>query len=88
MIVFAFAAWIYRLTVFLTIALAVYHFFFKALGVILLAVELGWFVVLPIMSELKVWWKRRVEVPLARRVVWLTLVAGVIGLLLINKNIY
>jgi len=59
LIVFAFAAWIYRLMVFVAIALAVYHFFFKALGVILLAVELGWFVVTPIMSELKIWWARR-----------------------------
>jgi putative peptide zinc metalloprotease protein len=82
-IAFAFAAWAYRLTVFVAIALAVYHFFFKALGVILLAVELGWFVVLPIMSELKVWWKRRAEVPRGRRAVWLTIAAGVVGLLVI-----
>jgi putative peptide zinc metalloprotease protein len=83
LIVFAFAAWIYRLMVFVAIALAVYHFFFKALGVILLAVELGWFVVTPIMSELKIWWARRSEMPNSRRVVWMTLAAGIVALLVI-----
>ena len=68
---------------FVAIALAVYHFFFKALGVILLAVELGWFVVTPIMSELKIWWARRSEVPNSRRVVWITLAAGIVALLVI-----
>ncbi len=83
LIVFAFVTWLYRLMVFVAIALAVYFFFFKALGVFLLAVELGWFVVTPVMSELKVWWQRRAEVPRSRRVVWLLMATGVIGLLLI-----
>jgi len=83
LIVFAFATWLYRLMVFVAIALAVYFFFFKALGVFLLAVELGWFVVTPVMSELKIWWQRRADVPRSRRVVWLLMAAGAVGLLLI-----
>jgi len=83
LIAFAFATWIYRLMVFVAIALAVYHFFFKALGVFLLAVELGWFVVQPVMGELKVWWQRRADVPRSRRVVWLLLATGVVALLVI-----
>jgi len=83
LIAFAFATWIYRLTVFVAIALAVYHFFFKALGVFLLAVELGWFVVQPMLSELKVWWARRADVPRSRRAVWLFLATAVVALLVI-----
>ena len=78
LVVFAFATWLWRLMVFIAIALAVYHFFFKLLGVILLAVELGWFVVRPVAAELKVWWERRAEVPGSRRVIWL-LLAAVLG---------
>lgn len=56
---FAFATWCYRLVVFLSIALLVYHAFFKLLGVLLLLVELGWFIVLPFVKEIEVWWKLR-----------------------------
>ncbi|MEJ2174171.1 MAG: HlyD family efflux transporter periplasmic adaptor subunit [bacterium] len=83
LIAFAFATWTYRLLVFVAIALAVYHFFFKALGVVLLAVELGWFVVQPVMGELKIWWGRRADVPHSRRAVWLLLATGVVALLVI-----
>ena len=50
-VVFAFAVWAYRLVLFVTIAVVVYHFFFKALGVLLFAVELGWFVARPLWRE-------------------------------------
>jgi putative peptide zinc metalloprotease protein len=59
LIAFAFGTWLYRLALFLGIALLVYHVFFKVLGIFLLIVELAWFIGMPIMSELKVWWKRR-----------------------------
>ncbi len=61
LILFAWATWLYRLVLFLSIALLVYHLFFKALGLFMLAVELGWFIVRPIVGELKVWWQRRAE---------------------------
>lgn len=59
LIAFAFATWLYRLVLFLGIAFLVYHISFKLLGIFLLIVELGWFIGLPIFSELKVWWQRR-----------------------------
>lgn len=59
---FAYTTWLYRLALFLSIALLVYHFFFKALGVILLFVELGFFIALPIFSEFKAWWQRREDI--------------------------
>ncbi|MFZ4538188.1 HlyD family efflux transporter periplasmic adaptor subunit [Propionivibrio sp.] len=54
-ILFAYATWIYRLIVFLGIAALVYAFFFKAVGVLLFIVEIGWFVLLPFWNEIKVW---------------------------------
>lgn len=61
LIAFAYGTWLYRLFLFLGIALLVYHFFFKALGIFLMIVELAWFIGMPVMSELKVWWQRRSE---------------------------
>lgn len=52
---YAYGTWIYRLLLFAGIAWAVYHFFFKALGLFLFAVEIGWFIVRPIYNEMRVW---------------------------------
>ena len=79
---FAFVTWLYRLFVFFGIALLVYLFFFKALGVVLFAVEIVWFIGLPVWSELRVWWARRAETPMARLLVGL-LLAGACGALLV-----
>ena len=56
---FAFATWLYRLVLFVGIALLVYHLFFKALGLLMMAVELGWFIAMPLARELQQWWLRR-----------------------------
>ncbi len=61
MIVYAFAVWLYRLTVFLGIAFLVYHFFIKMVGILLMIVELSCFIWLPIQKELAVWYKKRGE---------------------------
>ncbi len=58
LILFAYGVWLYRLTLFVGIALLVYHYFFKALGILLFAVEIGWFVILPVWREIGEW-KRR-----------------------------
>src|SRR5690606_1071739 len=78
---FAFATWIYRLGVFLAIAWAVYTFFFKLLGVFLLVVEILWFVLRPIASELAVWKERWPEVTRPRRLVLYGLILVVLTLL-------
>ena len=44
MIAFAWATWVYRLVLFLGIAVLVYVFFFKVLGLLLFAVEIAWFI--------------------------------------------
>lgn len=55
LIAFALTTWLYRLVLFLGIAALVYYFFFKLAGVILFAVEIGWFVVRPIWQEMQAW---------------------------------
>ena len=58
-IVYAWLTWIYRFFLFLGIALLVYHFAFKVLGIILFLIEILWFILLPIGRELKAWWQMR-----------------------------
>ncbi|MES2531471.1 MAG: site-2 protease family protein [Pseudomonadota bacterium] len=73
---FAWATWCYRLFLFLGIALVVYHFFFKAAGIFLFAVEIGWFVVMPVWREMNHWWRIRERIAFSRR--------GVVGIVLIG----
>jgi putative peptide zinc metalloprotease protein len=56
-IAYSLASWIYRFTVFTGIAVLVYHFTFKALGVFLAGIEIWFFVAKPIVRELAVWSK-------------------------------
>lgn len=58
LIIFAYATWIYRLVVFLGIAAMVYAFFIKAVGILLFAVEMVWFVLLPFVNEFRAWQSR------------------------------
>lgn len=59
---FGLGTMVYRFFLFLGIAVTVYHYFFKALGIFLFAVEIWWFVLKPIYNELKVWWKERAHI--------------------------
>lgn len=67
LIVFACATWLYRLIVYVGIALAVYHLFFKALGIFLFAVEILYFIALPVWREVRMWWQRKTEIATRRR---------------------
>lgn len=73
LIAYAYATWVYRFFLFLGIALVVYHMFFKLLGIALFAVEMLWFIVLPVARELRVWIERRGELHLNRRTLATTL---------------
>ncbi|MDD1619950.1 MAG: HlyD family efflux transporter periplasmic adaptor subunit [Methylococcaceae bacterium] len=55
LLIYAWSVWIYRFFLFLGIALLVYHFFFKLLGLFLMMVEIGWFILLPVGKEMKYW---------------------------------
>ena len=67
LIVFAFLTWIYRLILFVGIAILVYHMFFKALGIILFVVEMVVFVGRPVFNEISAWWTRRDAIVANRR---------------------
>lgn len=58
LILFAWITWLYRLVVFIGIAVLVYHFAVKALGIFLFAVEICWFILMPIRNEIREWKKR------------------------------
>lgn len=66
--IFAYIVWTVRLSVFLGIAISVYLFFFKALGIFLFIVEIIWFIAMPVWSELKVWRERRHDIRRSRLV--------------------
>lgn len=56
---FGIGTWIYRFFLFMGVALLVYHFVVKVVGVFLMMVEVGWFIALPVFKEAIDWWKRR-----------------------------
>ncbi|UXY15307.1 HlyD family efflux transporter periplasmic adaptor subunit [Chitiniphilus purpureus] len=83
LLAFAFATWLYRLVLFFGIALMVYHLFFKALGLLLMVIELGWFIVLPIWRELRVWWSRRAALRWHRQTLRTAAVLALLALLVL-----
>ncbi len=36
-----------------------YHFFIKVIGILLMLVEIGWFIALPVLKEASIWWSMR-----------------------------
>ncbi len=88
---YAWATWAYRFFLFLGIALLVYHFFFKVLGIFLFAVEILWFVLLPIWREMTEWRKRRRDFRFdaRRKVLWAVVVAvGLWGALPLRTDVH
>lgn len=70
LILFAWGTWLYRLTLFIGIAVLVYHFFIKIVGIFLFAVEIVWFVLRPVAQEIAAWralWPRLKHSRRARR---------------------
>jgi len=55
----AWMTWLYRFFLYLGIALLVYSFFIKAVGLALFVVEIVWLIGLPIIREIRAWWARR-----------------------------
>lgn len=82
LILYAWVTWIYRLVLYAGIALAVYHYFFKALGIALFLVEVSWFIVRPVSDELRHWWRSRHTIRRSPRA-WVSL-AGLGALLVLS----
>ena len=62
MVLYALYAWAYRVILILSIALVVYHAFFKALGLILFSVEIWFFLLAPAVRNLKQVWEMRSKI--------------------------
>ncbi|MEO0614045.1 MAG: HlyD family efflux transporter periplasmic adaptor subunit [Pseudomonadota bacterium] len=79
--VLAWCIWVYRFFLFLGIALLVHALFFKLLGIILFVIEIGWFIMIPILNEMKEWWGRRADI--AARSQWTRPAIALIGLTMV-----
>lgn len=78
-ILYGLGVWIYRLVLFLGIALLVYHMFFKVLGVVLFAIEIIWLILMPVFKEIAEWIKMRKEISRAPRA---AVTAGIVVVML------
>jgi putative peptide zinc metalloprotease protein len=67
-IAYGVATAIYRLFLFVGIAIVVYYMTFKILGILLFLVEIGVFVAMPVWRELKIWWAMREQIFASRRI--------------------
>ncbi|MFP8967719.1 HlyD family efflux transporter periplasmic adaptor subunit [Pokkaliibacter sp. CJK22405] len=55
LLLWGYASWLWRFFLFLGIALVVYHFFIKVVGIVLMLIEISWFIALPMLREVKHW---------------------------------
>ncbi|MEZ0260536.1 MAG: biotin/lipoyl-binding protein [Alphaproteobacteria bacterium] len=78
---FGFALIGYRFVLYVGIALMVYHLFFKPLGLILTIIEVGFFLALPVLRELAVWWKERKRIYSSPR-------GAIVAMLLVFGSVY
>jgi len=76
--VLAWATWLYRFFLFLGIALLIHGMVFRPFGTFLAAVEIQFFILIPIINELKQWWLRRSQL-VASKNTWV-LMTFIIGL--------
>ncbi len=83
LVFFAFLTWIYRFALFLGIAGIVYHFAVKAVGVAMVVVEIGYFMLRPIAAEAATWWRRRVDISFGPRPLFTALAAAALVVLLV-----
>ncbi|MEL6947372.1 MAG: HlyD family efflux transporter periplasmic adaptor subunit [Pseudomonadota bacterium] len=75
-IVHAWATWIYRFFLFLGIALLVYAFFIKIVGILLFIIEIIWFIARPVWKEMRHWWDIRSKIMSAKRILVTTAVVA------------
>ncbi len=64
---YAWSVWVYRFFLFIGIAVLVYYFFFKLLGIILFLIEILWFIVLPVVGLIGGWWQMRSKIIKSKR---------------------
>ena len=87
-IIYAWFTWIYRFFIFLGIAFLVYHLAFKVLGILLFVIEIYWFILKPIINEIKHWSNLRSEIKLNKETkrLYIILTVLILSLLLPWKS--
>ncbi len=73
LVLYSLCTWIYRLVLYLGIAVLVYHFFIKMVGIILFIIEVYYFILGPFIIEFRTWyllkdrfsWNRRTKFTVA-----------------------
>lgn len=83
LLIWGYGSWLWRAALFIGIAVAVYHMFFKLLGIFLMLVELTWFIGLPIWREMQEWWKRREQAYPGKSLLLGIALLGLLGILLV-----
>ena len=78
-VIYAYLMWLYRSALFVGIALFVYSFFIKLIGIILFIIEIVAFIAWPICKEFVEWWKMRPSIMKERRA-FFTLALVIVGL--------
>lgn len=79
--VFAWCTWVYRLFLFLGIAMLIHSYLHKPFGTILAGIEILFFIAIPIMKELNEWWTRRATI-VSNQSSWATATAVVLLLMM------
>ena len=90
LVIFGYLLLIYRFFLFTGIALLVYHVFFKPLGLILFLIEIAYFIALPVLSEICIWWSRRQDIwqrPRGRRVILAVAAISLCFILPLNRTV-
>jgi putative peptide zinc metalloprotease protein len=84
LVFFAYLTWLYRFSLFLGIAAIIFHFAVKVVGVVMMAVEIGYFLVRPVVAEFLVWRRRRSDIHISRRtILTATAAAALVALLVV-----
>jgi putative peptide zinc metalloprotease protein len=84
LVAFAYLTWAYRFALFLGIAAIVYHFAVKVVGITMMVVEIGYFVVRPVLMEGLTWWRLRANIHWSPRTALTALgAAAIVGFILV-----
>lgn len=83
LLIWGYGSWLWRAALFIGIAVAVYHMFFKLLGIFLMLVELAWFIGLPIWREMREWWQRREQAHPGKSLLLGIALLGLLSILLV-----
>jgi putative peptide zinc metalloprotease protein len=59
LVAYSLITWVYRLVLYIGIAVLVYHFFVKIIGIILFLIELHYFILGPVVKEVHAWYVQR-----------------------------